>query len=152
MTEIRFYHLQRKSLEQALPQLLEKCVERGWRAVVVAGSEQRAEALTQHLWTYDDRGFLPHGNARDGGAEDQPIWLTAVDENPNGAGVLFLVDGGNSDRIADYDLVCEVFDGNDPDAVAAARARWKAHLDAGHKLAYWQQTDAGAWEQKQTAG
>ncbi len=149
MSEIRFYHLQRKSLEQALPELLEKCHGRGWRAVVMASSEERVESLTQHLWTYDDRNFLPHGNARDGSAEHQPIWLTAMDENPNGATVLFLVDGARSYDVAGYDLVCEVFDGNDDDAVTAARQRWTEYRKDGHALAYWQQGDKG-WEQKQT--
>ena len=83
MTEVRFYHLQRKTLEDALPQILEKTLERGWRAIVMAGSEERVEALTQHLWTYKEFSFLPHGSARDGDAEHQPIWLTAEDENPN---------------------------------------------------------------------
>ena len=68
MTEVRFYHLQRKTLEDALPQILEKTLERGWRAVVMAGSEERVEALTQHLWSYKEFSFLPHGSARDGDA------------------------------------------------------------------------------------
>lgn len=149
MTEIRFYHLQRTSLERALPELLEKCHERSWHAVVMAGSEERAESLTQHLWTYHDRSFLPHGNARDGSAELQPIWLTAMDENPNDATVLFLVDGARSYDVSGYDLVCEVFDGNSDEAVAAARDRWADYRKDGHTLAYWRQGDTG-WEQKQT--
>ncbi len=149
MTEIRFYHLQRTTLERALPELLEKCHERAWRAVVMAGSEERAESLTQHLWTYNDRTFLPHGNARDGSAEQQPIWLTALDENPNGATVLFLVDGARSYAVDGFDLVCEVFDGNSDEAVTAARERWAEYRKAGHALAYWQQGEGG-WEQKQT--
>jgi len=149
MTEIRFYHLQRKSLEQALPELLEKCHERAWRAVVMASSEERVESLTQHLWTYNDRSFLPHGNPNDGSAELQPIWLTAADENPNGATVLFLVDGARSEDVVGYDLVCEVFDGNSDEAVAAARKRWSEYRKDGHALAYWQQGERG-WEQKQT--
>ncbi len=148
MTEIRFYHLQRTSLERALPELLEKCHERSWRAVVMAGSEERAESLTQHLWTYNDRTFLPHGNARDGSAEQQPIWLTALDENPNGATVLFLGDGARSDAVDGVDLVCEVFDGNSDEAVAAARERWAKYRNAGHALADWQQGEGG-WEQRQ---
>ena len=151
MTEIRFYHLQRTSLERALPELLEKCHERSWHAVVMAGSEERVESLTQHLWTYHDRSFLPHGNARDGSAEQQPIWLTAMDENPNGATVLFLVDGARSYNVAGFDLVCEVFDGNDSDALAGARERWREYRDSGHALAYWQQGESG-WEQKQSVG
>ncbi len=148
MTEVRFYHLLRKSLEQALPELLEKCLERQWRAVVMAGSEERVEALTRHLWTYQERSFLPHGNARDGHAADQPVWLTTADDNPNSASVLFLTDGAVSDRAGDYDRVCELFDGNDAQAVEAARGRWRAYRAAGHTLTYWRQTDRGGWRQE----
>ena len=83
MTEIRFYHLQRMALEQALPKMLRMCLDRAWKAVVMARSEERVSALSDHLWTYDDRGFLPHGDKRDGHAEQQPVWLTQEDENPN---------------------------------------------------------------------
>lgn len=148
MTEIRFYHLQRRTLEQALPKILEKVIERSWRAVVLAGSPERVDALNQHLWTYDPASFLPHGSARDGFAERQPVWLTAEDENPNGATVLVLVDGVTSDRLDSYDLVCDLFDGNDEEAVLAARDRWKACKAAGHGLTYWQQNDRGGWEKR----
>jgi DNA polymerase III subunit chi len=148
MTEIRFYHLLRKPLEQALPELLEKTLERGWRAVVLAGSSQRVEALDQHLWTYDDRSFLPHGSAAEGEPDLQPIWLTDRDENPNGAQVLIQVDGAATAEPGRYARICDLFDGNDPDAVTAARSRWKRFKDGGHALTYWQQTDRGRWEQK----
>jgi DNA polymerase-3 subunit chi len=134
MTEIRFYHLTRKTLEQALPELLEKTLERGWRAVVMAGSPERVEALTHHLWTYRPDSFLPHGSAKDGNAEDQPVWLTVADERPNGAEVLFLVDGAQTAQPGAYARVCEIFDGNDETAVAAARARWKAYKAGNHDL------------------
>jgi len=148
MTEIRFYHLQRTALEAALPPMLEKTLERGRRAVVMAGSEERVEHLVDRLWTYNERGFLPHGSARDGNPDMQPIWLTAADENPNGAQVLFLTDGTTSGRVSDYELCVELFDGNDEAAVQAARARWTAYKGAGHQLTYWQQSAAGRWEQK----
>ena len=45
MTEVLFYHLQSQPLERALPSLLEKCLERQWRAVVQVGSEERRDAL-----------------------------------------------------------------------------------------------------------
>jgi DNA polymerase III subunit chi len=148
MTEIRFYHLQRTALETALPPMLEKTLERGQRAVVMAGSEERVEHLTDHLWTYSERAFLPHGSARDGNAALQPVWLTTADENPNEAQVLFLTDGTSSEKVSDYQLCVELFDGNDVSAVEAARARWKNYKDAGHALTYWQQSAAGRWEQK----
>lgn len=143
MTEIRFYHLTRKTLEQALPELLEKTLERSLRAVVMAGSPERVEALTQQLWTYRPESFLPHGNAKDGNAEAQPVWLTALDERPNNADFLFLVDGAQSEHLDTYQRVCEIFDGNDEEAVLAARVRWKKYKEAGHELSYWQQGERG---------
>lgn len=148
MTEIRFYHLTRKRLEEALPELLEKCLERGWRAVVMAGSEERVEALAQHLWTWRERSFLPHGTARDGEPEHQPIWLTAADEAPNGAPVLFLTDGAECRSPGRYELVCELFDGRDEMAVRTARGHWRTWKAEGHSLTYYQQTPAGGWERK----
>jgi DNA polymerase-3 subunit chi len=148
VSEIRFYHLQRTRLEVALPKMLERTLERGERAIVMLGSEERVEALAALLWTYSDRGFLPHGTAQDGFAERQPVWLTAKDENPNGAQVLFLADGAESERLAAYRLCVELFDGSDEQAVAAARRRWAAYKAAGHALSYYQQNDSGAWEQK----
>lgn len=147
MTEIRYYHLQRTALDQALPKMLEMCLSRDWKAVVMARSEERIAALSDHLWTFDDRSFLPHGDKRDGHAAQQPIWLTIEDENPNGATVLFLTDGASSAGVGGYDLVCRLFDGRDPDAVADARHCWKEEEGEGHHLTYWQQTDAG-WEKK----
>lgn len=148
MTEIRFYHLQRSTLEAALPTMLERTVARGQRAVVLLGSEERVEAMAALLWTYADRDFLPHGTRRDGHAERQPVWLTETDENPNRAEVLFLGDGARSERVADFALCVELFDGQDGAAVAAARERWNAYKAAGHSLIYYQQTEAGRWEEK----
>ena len=148
MTEIRFYHLTRTPLERALPQLLEKVLQTGQRAVVLAGSEERVEALNQLLWTYSDRSFLPHGSKRDGKPERQPVWLTTEDENPNGASCLFLTDGTDSARIGEYARCFDLFDGQDEAAVAAARARWKARKEGGHALSYWQQDENGRWQQK----
>jgi DNA polymerase-3 subunit chi len=147
MTEVNFYHLQRSSLEQTLPDLLERSLARGWRAVVLSTVEERSEQLAQHLWTWRPDSFLPHGTAKDGHAADQPIWLTANDERPNDAQVLFLIDGATSARMDEYTRVCDIFDGIDPDAVAAARQRWKTAKEAGLDLTYWQQTDKG-WEKK----
>jgi DNA polymerase-3 subunit chi len=146
-TEVNFYHLTKSSLEAALPRLLEKTLQAGERAVVLLGSPERVDALNTHLWTFDPNGFLPHGSARDGEAERQPVWLTHVDENPNDAAFLFVADGARSERIAQYKRCFELFDGRDEEAVAASRERWKAYKAAGHAVIYWQQTATG-WEKK----
>lgn len=148
MTDIGFYHLQKWPLERALPKLLEKILDAGKRAVVVAGSEERVEALNALLWTYDPNSFLPHGSARDGNAIEQLVWLTAEDENPNGADFLVLTDGAASDHVANFERCFELFDGNDDAAVAEARRRWTAYNEAGHTVTYHQQTDRGGWEKK----
>ena len=148
MTEIRFYHLTRMPLERALPALLERALAAGMRSVVIAGSEERVEALNQLLWTYEERSFLPHGSKRDGRPERQPVWLTTEDENPNGATCLVLTDGAVSNRVGEYQRCLDLFDGQDPAAVEAARERWTQWKDAGHQLSYWQQDDSGRWQQK----
>jgi DNA polymerase-3 subunit chi len=148
MTEILFYHLDRKPLESVLPGLLERSLERGWRAVVQAGSEERVEALDAHLWTYTEEGFLPHGTRKDGAAANQPIWLTANEENPNGANVLFLVDGAALGDTGAYQRVVMLFDGQDPDRLAGARSAWAVAKAAGHDVTYWKQAENGRWEKQ----
>ncbi len=147
--DISFYHLTRTTLEAALPQMLEKTLERGQRAVVRAGSAERVEALNGWLWTYQDRAFLPHGSAKDGHEALQPIWLTDKDERPNEAQVLFLTDGAESgEEVAEFERCAILFDGNDDTASATARVQWTGLKDAGHDLTYWQQNDQGRWEKK----
>lgn len=148
MTDIGFYHLQKSPLEAALPKLLQKVLDAGKRAVVIAGSEERIEALNNMLWVYDDRGFLPHGSKKDGFADQQPLWLTVDDENPNGAQILVLTDGARSAQIGQYERCLDMFDGTDETALEAARARWGEYKGAGHAVTYWQQNDRGGWEKK----
>jgi len=148
VTQIGFYHLTRLPLEQALPKLLEKALAVGLRVVVLVGSAERAAFLDDRLWTYTDESWLPHGSARDGDPESQPVWLTDHDENPNGATVMVACDGAMPGAVGAYVRCLDLFDGNDPDAVAAARARWKQWKAEGHELVYYQQTERGGWEEK----
>jgi DNA polymerase-3 subunit chi len=149
VTEILFYHLQRQPLEKVLPTLLEKSLERGWRVVVQASSEERVEALDAHLWTYRDDSFLPHGTWREGDAREQPVLLTVHDDNPNGAVVRFLVDGATMPADAGtYQRLVLLFDGEDPDALAAARERWAAAKASGFEVTYWQSDERGRWQRK----
>lgn len=148
MAELLFYHLTRRRLEQVLPELLEKTLQRGWKAVVKGGSEERIQQLNGDLWTYGRASFLPHGLKADGFADKQPVYLTTEDERPNNADVLFLVDGADAADVSAYARVCDLFDGNDEDAVQAARQRWKRAKDAGHTLTYWQQSETGGWVKK----
>ena len=148
MTEVSFYHLLHTPLERALPKLIEKVLESGARAVIRTESAERAEALNSVLWTYDQDSFVPHGTARDGNAEEQPVWITPEDENPNGADILVLTDGAVAADITGYRRCLEMFDGRDETAVTDARRRWTDYKAADHALTYWQQTERGGGEKK----
>jgi DNA polymerase III subunit chi len=148
VTEVLFYHLQRQPLEAVLPSLLAKSLERGWRVVVQATTEERQAALDDHLWTFADDSFLPHGTDREPYAGDQPVVITLGDENPNGASIRFLVDGADLPADASsYIRVVVLFDGNDPEALALARDQWRAVKGTGHDATYWQQA-GNRWERK----
>ena len=147
-TEVLFYHLERQPLDKVLPSLLEKTIERGWRAVVQAGSQERLEALDLALWTYRDESFLAHGTRKDGMSEHQPIYLTTGAETPNGAGVRFLVDGAEAETFKGFVRIVYLIDGHDPEALATARAQWTAAKQAGCPVTYWQQAQNGRWEKK----
>jgi DNA polymerase-3 subunit chi len=146
---VDFYHLQDSPLERALPVLLERAMQAGLRAVVMAASDDRLEALSGVLWTYTPDSWLPHGSRKDGFAADQPIWLTTAEENPNGAKLLVLTDGMSSSRLCEFDRCLDLFDGASETATTAARERWKLAKAAGHELHYWQQTQSG-WQEKAT--
>lgn len=148
MTEIYFYHLDQRSLDDVLPNLLERSLERGWRAAVQAASEERVEALSTRLWTYRDDGFLPHGTTRDGTPEANPVYLTTADDNPNAAQVRFLVDGAEIADASTYIRVVHMFDGRDAKEVTRARAAWQAAKEQGYDVSYWQQDEAGRWQKR----
>jgi DNA polymerase III subunit chi len=146
--DVMFYHLERQPVERVLPALIEKTLERGWRAVIQVASQERLEAFDAALWSYSEDSFLPHGTANTGQLSDQPVYLTTGDETPNGAGVRFLIDGAPPATFTGMTRMVFMFDGNDGEAVTAARGQWKAAKAAGCGLTYWQQNDDGRWEKK----
>ena len=148
MADVLFYHLERQPLERVLPKLLLASLDRGWRVVVQAGSEERVEALASSLWSYDEEGFLPHGTRLDGMGELQPIWLTAGDDAPNAASVRFYVDGAAVGAIDGLLRAVILFDHADVEAVQRARDDWKRLKAQGHQISYWRQDESGRWKDR----
>jgi len=148
MAEVLFYHLTESKLEEALPPLLEKSVERGWKVAVQTRDAERRDALDAHLWTYREESFLPHGTDEGASPDRQPVLLTVEQANQNRASVRFLVDGAEPPADLAYDRIVFVFDGYDTEQVEGARAQWKRLKGEGHSLTYWQQTPEGRWEKK----
>ena len=148
VAEVLFYHLERQLLEEVLPSLLEKTLQRGWRAIVQSGSRERLEALDLSLWTYRDDSFLPHALAGGKADADQPVLLTMVNEAPNGAGIRFLVEGATAQSFDGYERIVYLFDGADEETIAVARQEWRDAKAAGCLVTYWQQGPQGGWQKK----
>jgi len=147
MSEVWFYHLERTSLADTLPPLLEKTLERGWRALVRTGSTDRLDQLDSHLWTYRDESFLPHGRADEEHAARQPVLLTLDADNANDAQLLLLTDPGMAFDPSAFERCVLVFDGLDEESVAKAREQWKTVKNGGHNALYWRQGEDGKWTQ-----
>jgi DNA polymerase III subunit chi len=152
VSETLFYHLERKSLDDVLPGLVERTLLRGWRALIRTESAERAAAIDALLWTYDDQSFLPHAQTGDGDSARQKVLVTVEEANANAADVLFLVDGALpaawDGATAAFTRIVLLFDGRDPEALQAAREAWKNAKSAGHDVTYWKETPSGKWEKQ----
>jgi DNA polymerase-3 subunit chi len=153
VSEVLFYHLERRSLEDALPGLVEKTLERGWRALIKCESADRMQAIDNLLWTYSEQTFLPHAMKGDGDAARQPALITVEEGNDNRADVMFLVGGAapppwDSEAAMSLTRIVLMFDGRDPSALDAARAAWAAAKAAGHDATYWKETPGGKFEKQ----
>lgn len=149
-----FYHLTDSTLEAALPQLIERARGAGWKVVVRGTGADGLEQLDRALWMGPEEGFLPHGRA--GGAHDalQPVLLCTPDQPvTNGAACLMAVSGAEVSQadVEGFERLCILFDGLDGNAVAVARAQWKALTGAGCAALYWAQED-GRWVKKAESG
>jgi DNA polymerase-3 subunit chi len=153
MTETLFYHLERRLLEDVLPGMVEKSLERGWRAVIRTDSAERSDVIDNLLWTYDDQSFLAHAQSGDGDPARQPVLITVEDERGNDAKILFCV-GGAQPSGWDYPFLSQLarivllFDGRDGAALGHARDAWKAAKAAGHDVTYWKESPSGKFEKQ----
>lgn len=145
--EVWFYHLERSGLDEVLPELLEKTLARGWRAVVRVRERDRIDHLDGWLWSYREDSFLPHGPDDEPGAARQPVLLTTGFDNPNEADALFLIDGADEGELSGYARCIVLFDGRDEAALAKARAQWKSVKGRGLPASYWRQQARG-WEKQ----
>ncbi|WP_367715175.1 DNA polymerase III subunit chi [Nitratireductor sp. GISD-1A_MAKvit] len=146
--DVLFYHLTESTLEEALPPLVEKSLERGWRVVIQTGTRERCEALDNWLWTWREESFLAHATDRDAHPEHQPVILTDAAANPNNARIRFFVDGADPAGVDGYERAVVMFDGHDAAQLDAARGHWKSLKSAGHAVTYWQQGPDRRWQKK----
>jgi len=146
--DVWFYHLERTALDHALPELLDKTLSKGWKALVRTAAPDRLDHLDGWLWSYREDSFLPHGLASEPLADRQPVLLTMAEDNPNQAEALFLIDGAEPGVLDGFERCILLFDGRDPDATTLARERWKTFRQAGHAVSYWKQGAERGWEKQ----
>ncbi len=145
--EVWFYHLERSSLEQVLPELLGRTLARGWRAEVCNPDEAFRKRLDEHLWTFRDESFLAHGPAGDSFSSRQPILISAAPTRQNGAQALFAL-GEEIGELEGFDRCILIFDGHDAAKVAAAREAWKTCKARNLPVSYWRQGETGGWSRE----
>jgi DNA polymerase III subunit chi len=146
--EVWFYHLERSGLDQVLPDLLERTLQRNWKAIVRSPDPERIEHLDGWLWSYRDESFLPHGRGDEPMADRQPVVLTAGMDNPNGAHALFLIDQAEPGDLKGFERCLVLFDGRDEVALALSRERWRAFKAEGLPVSYWREGVERGWEKQ----
>lgn len=144
-TEIWFYHLERSTLDQVLPGLLEKTLQKGWRALIRVQDAATCDEIDELLWTYRPESFLPHGRADAEHAALQPVLITESGENSNSAQTLFIVDDADLGPTEEFARCFIIFDGRNEQKVQHARNRWRNLKETGVELQYWKQDEDGRW-------
>jgi len=150
VTEIQFYHLERRTPEQALPALVEEAFGQNIKVIVEAPDRELIERIDDRLWSFSDESFLPHAIADASVDESQQILLTTTSDNRNGATLRVLLGGAKvapclAAAPTAYDRIVVLFNGSDEEEIASARAQWAELRAAGVSVSYWRQVDGGGW-------
>lgn len=149
--EYWFYHLQRMSLEETLPELLEKSRARGWRVLIKCGDIGGAQAdplgwLDEYLWTYRKNSFLPHGRDDEPLADAQPILLSRGAATSEGFDICMLTHGADIEAAPDTQRVLTFIDDRSEESKARARVRWRSAKAAGQTASYWKDNGENGWQ------
>ena len=146
MTEVSFYHLTSSSLEKALPKLLEKIYQQELRTVILCENEQLIPIMDDLLWSYSTKTFLAHATHLDPMPEQQSIYITNKEENPNNASILISIGESLPHYWQAFDKYLDIFSSNNEQELQSARERYKKLKEQGHIIKYWKQDDKGGWE------
>lgn len=148
MPDIRFYHLQKQSLSEALPKLAERIIQSGKRAFIRVADKKTAKLIDRALWEYSSESFIPHDVGSTKYPESQELIISDGDDNQNGATILIVVNTAKVENLSDYERILYMFNGLEDDIVKVARDDWKKFQTLGFEMSYWQQGEAGGWQQK----
>jgi len=120
---------------------------RRWRALVKLPQDKLSE-MDDHLWTFRDDSFLPHGRDTEPMGDWQPILLSSDLESAKGFDAVFLLGGMDVREAEEASRVMVMINGRSEADVTSERRRWKKLKETGASLSYYQQNSQGRWEKK----
>lgn len=145
-----FYHLVKKSQEESVPVIIEKCLEKEWRVLAVSNDEKSRSKLDVALWTYKESSFIGHAMSSDKDVVlgRQPVLISDTVDNLNNAQALILLNGFEAPVDANFDRIMVVFEEGDNSVIAIARKLYKLAKNAECSVNYFKQNNKGGWEKK----
>lgn len=148
--EINFYHFTSVPLLKAVPSLLKKIYDTKKNILVLCRSEEELEEFDKYLWSFSTKTFLPHGTAKDGQAEEQPIFLsTQIVKNNSPRVLLSFVDMKEED-MQNFESVVFVFFGNKNEGFVDSMYKKYSQIKGSRKMQvkFWSQdVSTGKWLQ-----
>ena len=116
--------------------LIRKARAGGSQIVLLAQDRRQRDALDQALWTFSEPDSLPHVSAGDPLADRTPIVLTEDDAAATPHHQL-LINLSNvvPGHFARFERLIEIV-GNEDEALAGSRERWRFYRDRGYPLAH----------------
>lgn len=138
MTQVEF-HTGVAAPEHFACRLLRKALRQGVRVAVTAPL-QVLQSLDRELWTFEEREFVPHlrvdaARADTDLARRTPIWLVEGPLPDGGPQVLVNLGAPAPAEIERLTRLIEIVPA-EPEAVSAARARWRHYASLGLKVVH----------------
>jgi DNA polymerase-3 subunit chi len=132
VTRVEFIKLERPERARHLCELAEEFFLLGERVVVLVEDDNQGVTLDQFMWSWKKGAFVPH--VFDNGAMeclDEPVVITAREENPNGGGVLVAGRPCALEFARRFRMVIDFAELYDDTLRDASRERFRSYREAG---------------------
>ena len=149
MTEIRFYHLQKTTVYDALSVLLQKVIDMDYKFDIIINGN--VKEFSDILWENNNKNSFIANDIGDNINENSPV---AIYNNlnikvENLRKNRFFINEINENLISNTDLNCFMFNGNDEKILHQARQFWKKMTQkAEYELCYYYQDPLLGWKKK----
>jgi len=129
--QINFYQTN-DILHKSIAPILLKILEEGKRALILSKNQDLLTQIDDGLWSFSKTKFVPHGTKNDKiTSQNQPIFLSSIEENSNNASYLIFLDKPEDKFITSFDKNFYFF--ND-DNKKEAQNLWLHYKKLNYKL------------------